>query len=65
VPSDAAACTAACTGSTENASAKHAETVEPNADFAAAVVGIMALPLTDSERAECIRRLLAVQTKTN
>jgi hypothetical protein len=30
-------------------------------DFATAVASIMALPLTDAEKAECVRRLLAGQ----
>ena len=30
-----------------------------NADFSAAVIAIMALPLTDDEKAEALRRLLA------
>ncbi|MGA2499031.1 MAG: hypothetical protein ABSH20_14915 [Tepidisphaeraceae bacterium] len=33
----------------------------PKTDFAAAVAAIMALPLTDAEKAECVRRLLAGQ----
>jgi len=32
-------------------------------DFAAAVAAIMALPLSDSEKAEAIRRLLAQVTQ--
>ena len=36
---------------------------QPTTDFAQQVAGIMSLPLTDAERAECIRRLLAKQQK--
>ena len=38
-------------------------TVEPSTDFAQQVAGIFALPLTDSEKADCIRRLLATQSR--
>ena len=88
-PSVEPACTAACTGSTENGSAKRAEEAgrkarkaklktaatttaipaddgnrrQPTTDFAQQVAGIMALPLTDAEKTDCIRRLLAAQTK--
>ncbi len=37
--------------------------VEPTTDFAQQVAGIMALLLTDAEKTECIRRLLAAQPK--
>ena len=86
-PSVEPACTAACTGSTENVSAKPAEEAgrkarkaklktaatttaipaddgnrrQPTTDFAQQVAGIMALPLTDAEKTDCIRRLLAAQ----
>ncbi len=36
---------------------------QPPTDFAQQVAGIMALPLTDAEKTDCIRRLLAAQTK--
>ena len=54
VKSDLPACTAACTSSTESGVELY-----PDGGFAAAVLAIMALPLTDDEKAEALRRLLA------
>jgi hypothetical protein len=48
------ACTAACTDSPEST---HDATAGD--DFAEQVRAVMALPLTDAEKAECVRRLLA------
>ena len=36
---------------------------QPTTDFAQQVAGIMALPLTDAEKTECIRWLLAAQPR--
>ncbi len=47
-------------GASEKAAQNPAQSA-PGPDFAAAVASIMALPLTDAEKAECVRRLLAVQ----
>ena len=52
------ACTAACTGVTESGSdSSSAEGAKP-ADFAAAVLMIERLPLSDAQKAEAIKRML-------
>lgn len=53
-PHAAAACTTACTEERENAH---------GGDFAEAMLMLMRLPLSDAERAEAVRRLLASRTE--
>jgi hypothetical protein len=53
------ACTNACTNSPES---MHGEPVGD--DFAEQVRAVMALPLTDAEKAEAVRRLLATKGTT-
>ena len=45
--------------SASNPGEQEPESRPDNADFSAAVIAIMALPLTDDEKAETLRRLLA------
>lgn len=58
-PADAPECSEAQQNAVSRSLSQQVPNKESDADFAAAVRAVMALPLTDAEKAEAVRRLLA------